>query len=157
MSMYFVNLAALKEQHKQGQYQQQDSLAYLVVSILLIYLPIFMTDIPESGWTTAESVVEGALLALTAWVAYRVNGGNQGSGFLDKFLSVSWVVGIRLLPFGIIVVAAAIYGDSVHFEEERYSGPYNLTAISVFYLAYLWRVGAAIKDISSPLQSNEHG
>ncbi|RUO73276.1 hypothetical protein [Idiomarina ramblicola] len=146
--MYFVNINSLKEQHTSGQYQEKDSLVYAIASVVLTYLGVLLVTYPESIWLNVQMAVEAALFLVMFVTAYRSNGGNEGSRFLDKFLSIGWVVGIRLIPLAIILGVVSLYGDATYYGKETdHVGPYSLVTMLIFYLFFIWRLSKHIRDI----------
>lgn len=145
--MYFINIKALKEQHRADQYQSNDSLMYLSATVILTYLATLLVRFPENGWSVGVDAVDGIMVLLSIFVAYVANGGNGGSYFLDKFVSIGWVVLIRLLPVIVLLALVINIGEAAFFgQASEYDGPEDIIGLAVVYGLYTWRLGVHIKD-----------
>lgn len=145
--MYFINIKALKEQHESGQYQSNDSLMYLSATVILSYIAILLVRFPENSWSLGVDAVEGVMVLLSIFVAYLANGGNNGRHFLDKFVSIGWVVLIRLLPVIVLLALGVNIGETAFFGQAReHDGPEDIIGLAVVYGIYTWRLAVHIKD-----------
>ncbi|WP_152996235.1 hypothetical protein [Pseudoalteromonas sp. H105] len=146
--MYFWKIESLKSDLREGNLTQSNDLKYLAGTLVLFVLASFPSD--TVNLFDYFNILLGVLSVICGTaLCFFANGGNQGSDFLRRYLSISWVVGIRLLvttvPIFIliyVVVELAGYG----FSEETNS--LDLALQTVFSVFYYWRVIHYIKQIS---------
>ncbi|MCA9641329.1 MAG: hypothetical protein KC492_11565 [Myxococcales bacterium] len=139
--MYFVDVDGLKRDLGSGPLDQRDVAIYifLVGGAVLPSRPLLF-DI--SGSLPVVSIIMLAHLVIAAigvLACYRANGRAGGLRFAERFLSLSWVVGLRvflstLLPVvGLRLFAEHLYPDSSQLVRE------GLIELPVTALAY-WRL-----------------
>jgi len=139
--VYFVNINSLKRDLSFGSLDQRDVAIYifLVGGAILPSRPLLF-DI--SGSLPLVSIIMLAhvvIHAIGVFACYRANGRAGGLRFAERFLSLSWVVGLRvflctLLPVvGLRLFAEHLYPDSSQLVRE------GLIELPVTALAY-WRL-----------------
>lgn len=159
--MYFLDLRGAKAQLVAGPVPTDRVLPYLIAISAMLTL-IFETtrffplvsmadgELPVLEW------VDVALALLVGIVGtlyvYRCNGGPTGEALLERWLLLSWVVGLRVL----LLMWLLLIGVSLVVPAETDAGSdlaAPLTWIELFaafacQVLLYWRVGVHIRDVS---------
>ncbi|MGM0430088.1 MAG: hypothetical protein ACQEQ2_07295 [Pseudomonadota bacterium] len=147
--MYFWNIDALKRDFLQGRFSQTQAFYYLVVMLILFTLPIAIVGDSNTVWDKASFWVELVFVVFGTAVAYKSNGGRDGREFLERYVSLSWVLLIRILPFCVLIFLVAgilekiLVGD-VGYELTGYTFAAGLLVNVIFY----WRLSHHMGDLS---------
>ena len=152
--MYFWKIKKLKSQLVDQPLSDRESLPYVLVLAVFIQLSIL-----------ASCFVEGKkpeLLLDFVWVGvsclgaflgtlhlYRMNGGGEGQHFLQRFLAIGWVVGVRwsvLFGFWFFFLGALSLSLGINLAE---GALWQDVALSIpLMVFYYWRTGVHIRDVS---------
>jgi len=147
--MHFLRLRPLKEQLSTSGLPEKERLKYLLAWMLATTAIAFFPR--EAGpWDIATAF--GTLIVLLGGIlwAYRRNGGADGTGILDRYLSIGWVLNIRVLlilwAFVLLFDQAAEFAGLGDYLEEI-QGPLNALEcwIAEAYLA--WAIARHIGDV----------
>ena len=106
--MYFWRIDALKQyltEHGQTDQQTFPYLLYCLSAVAAILAAIWLLPSTESHWRYLQAVIGVVITVLGVQSVYRRNGGDKGSEFLSRFLSLAWVC---LLRFGAVFAALAV-------------------------------------------------
>ena len=160
--MFFWNVAALKRQLASGALPPRAGLRYTIAGL------ISLSVLWEIGWRTATpamavdnvaAVANLAVLVFGTLVVYAANGGDRGTDFLGRFLSLSWVVGVRIF----VGLIAAIFVAGI-VAELRAPGSLDapgsiehMSAILVvlFNAFFYWRLAVHIRQVAFAQASND--
>ncbi|MCQ9103967.1 hypothetical protein [Vibrio alginolyticus] len=97
--MYIWNIKGLKEQIRTGRLTEKDRFIYMFLTLIFTVLGIELAlRIPiESGnvWDTISSVSSVLIPMLGTLLAYKANGADNGTDFLGRYFSISFVVAVR--------------------------------------------------------------
>ncbi|EGQ8047253.1 hypothetical protein HYO05_23050 [Vibrio parahaemolyticus] len=97
--MYIWNIKSLKEQIRSGRLTEKDRFIYMFLTLIFTVLGIELAlRIPiESGnvWDTISSVSSVLIPILGTLLAYKANGADNGTDFLGRYFSISFVVTVR--------------------------------------------------------------
>jgi len=119
--MYFIDLQGLKRELTTTGLREREKLEYLVALAFAYALAFTQAGFRGAEpWSVAGWLMWIAGLLITIGgllVCFRRNGGNSGQQFLERYLSVGWVLGMRL-SFLYLVVWFSI-GSLVHFGVAR--------------------------------------
>src|SRR5690348_2037013 len=91
--MYFLRLARLKDHLVRTGLSERERFLYLLAQALLALWA-------GGAETASSSLARFGLAVITVaglYYAYRLNGGAEGRGVLDRFISISLVVNLRVL------------------------------------------------------------
>ena len=147
--MYFWKIKKLKSRLVDQPLSDRESLPYLLVQAVLCLLVISASGLGEGKKPELLDFVSVGVSCLVVFLGtlhlYRMNGGGEGRHFLQRFLAIGWVVGIRCS--GLFLFGFIIYGVlRIHSPEVTLWQDVVLSiAISVFYY---WRTGEHIRDVS---------
>lgn len=147
--MYFWNIDALKRDFLQGRFSQTQAFYYLVVMLVLFTLPIAIVGDNTTVWDKAMFWVDLAFVVFGTTVVYKSNGGRDGREFLERYVSLSWVLFVRLFPFFILIFLVAVIFETalvgdVSYELTGYTFAAGLLVNVIFY----WRLSHHMGDLS---------
>ncbi|HAD47317.1 MAG: hypothetical protein CMF12_08020 [Idiomarina sp.] len=148
--MYVFNIDALKQQLREQQFNQAHALFYLLGLTLLWYLPIGWIGNGDNGWDYASFWASLAIIIGGTVIAYRANGGAQGTQFLERFLALSWVVFWRVIPVFFILGLVVVILRTIAYGE----GHYQLTVFGFVFsvvaeVFYYQRIYSHMKHLNS--------
>lgn len=141
--MYFWKVEKLKEDLKKQTVAEGELFKYLFATVVAYCLGL-MLPYTADIWYKLSTLLMTIITALGLYYVYKCNGGKNGKNFLDKYVSLGWVVSVRwsvLVALPSIIVVLIVLGEI---------GP-NLYAIEGFlidlvYVSYFWMLGKHIKD-----------
>ncbi len=137
--MYFWKIERLKADLKTGVLPQNEQFGYVLAHTVLWsvgsiqYLNNNWYDV-LSGFTIMAVVILGTIYV------YGSNSGRNGDRFLERFISIGWVLGIRFLVIVFIpamILFFIVYGLIFHVPDE--TGIVEVIFMTVLVgLYYLW-------------------
>ncbi|MGM7319434.1 hypothetical protein [Idiomarina sp. ST10R2A5] len=147
--MYFWNIDALKRDFLQGRFSQTQAFYYLVLMLVLFTLPVGIWGDNTTVWDKASLWVDLAFVILGTTVAYKSNGGRDGREFLERYVSLSWVLFIRLLPLVILLVLVASIFRDIFISDAGYGFTgYDFAALVLISFIYYWRLSHHMSDLN---------
>lgn len=144
--MYFWNIRKLKEGLIKKPLSESESFKYLLAQVILYSLGT-IPFLENNLWDVYSAVIMGIITAFGTYYAYRCNRGASGRNFLQKYLSIGLVIGIRwivliLLPITIVYfVIIAIYSGI-----PEHTTFLDVIFFNLVYIPYFWLLGTHIKD-----------
>ena len=145
--MYFWNIASLKKDLSSAPLSQHDSLKYFLILSFLGMIPLPKPPYFSEGNFLYFSL-GAAVLILGTIYAYRRNGGPQGQDFISRYVSLSWVLAVRVLPFLIVFGGLLSFGILSKLQESTQK-IVSLIIVYAFSLFYYWRVGHHMAEVAS--------
>jgi len=155
--MYFWKIDKLKKDLAKQPLSESESFKYLFATIILYSLA--MIPFPENNlWDVIDSLIGGVITVFGVWYIYKCNRGSMGSNFLQKYLSIGWVVGIRWLVFVLLptvivyfIAKGIYYGITAETYADIADIPENTTlsdvlVLNLLFITYFWLFGKHIKD-----------
>ncbi|EHZ2848905.1 hypothetical protein V9657_004641 [Vibrio vulnificus] len=111
--MYIWNIEGLKKDIKVGRLTEKDRFIYMFLTFIFTSLcfEIALRTPVESRniWDTINSLSSFLIPVLGTFLAYRSNGADNGTDFLGRFFSISFVVTVRfcalLIPMLLLLSA----------------------------------------------------
>ncbi|RUO73404.1 hypothetical protein [Idiomarina ramblicola] len=147
--MYFWNIDALKRDFLQERFSQTQAFYYLVLMLVLFTLPIGVLGDNTTVWDKASLWAELALVVFGTTAAYKSNGGRDGRQFLERYVALSWVLFIRLLPLVILLGIIASIFREIFIGDAGYSFTgYDFAAVVLIGFFYYWRLSHHMGDLS---------
>ena len=156
--MYWLNIKALKEDLKKGELSQKEQMLYILATFtfvaimqeLAVYFPI------EDSATYLDYIDSFLyLLILISGIIYSyiVNGANSGKNFMQRYISISFVLGIRytilFILFSVLTIFALIVLESFANEDlEPYIEVIFVFLVNMFYLIYTYFVVKNIHEVA---------
>lgn len=136
--MYFINVEALKQQLREKRFNQMHAVSYLVALCVLWYLPLGLLGDGTTLWDSASFWASLVIMVGGTMMAYKVNGGAQGEQFLERFLSLSWVMLWRVLPLLVllgwiaVILRTMTYGDN-YYQLTAFGFTFSVVAELLYY------------------------
>ncbi|MCR9423848.1 hypothetical protein [Vibrio sp. RM-69-4] len=111
--MYIWNIEGLKKDIKVERLTEKDRFIYMfltsIFTVLGFEFALRMPVEPRNIWDTINSLSSVLIPILGTFLAYRANGADNGTDFLGRFFSISFVVTVRffalLIPMLILLSA----------------------------------------------------
>ena len=145
--MYFWKIDKLKKDLVKQSLSESESLKYLIATAIVYSLEM-IPFLENNLWDVFSALIMGIITIFGVYYAYKCNRGSSGSNFLQKYISIGWVVGIRwvvLVALPIVIVyfiAVGIYIAGIP-ESTTLS---DMVFLNLLYLTYFWLLGKHIKD-----------
>jgi hypothetical protein len=127
--VYFWRIDDLKRDLAAGSISEAGALPYLLwtgaVTALVVSLPLG----DPNAWDLAAAAASAALYVAATVFAFRRNGGSAGVSFLVRYLSISWVVAIRIG----VLVGIPVFAVLLAVEESLLEPTDETTALDVVW------------------------
>lgn len=151
--MYFWRIEQLKDQLIARPLSDREALPYLLVFVGLTAAIGFIPGESLNVWDHVGTTLSVILTILgTLWV-YRQNGGAAGHFFLQRYLTVGWVIGIRWVV-GLFAIFFPLYFVlSLLSIESDVSTWYDTAIIAAAELVMYWRIGSHVEHVASRAKS----
>lgn len=151
--MYFWKIKNLKKDLIQNPLSEKEQFKYLLATNILSFLAI----IPLRGnntWYVYSRIVLFIILVLGTYYIYKMNGSSNGKYFLQRFLSLGWIISVRL---SVIVFLASIVISLIVFSIDisQYLSIYHFVVPILISLIYFWLLGKHIKEVSLKSQNKQ--
>ncbi len=149
--MYFWNLEALKQELRAGHLGNEAALRYLLWygGVVLVAFTFPYADSWTHWVTPAWLAVEILVFVLGTLRVYRLNGSALGTDFLGRYVSLSWVFGLRFIVLvsipatvALVLCESMVIGDDA--EGDTVLGALVGIGLSA---AYYWRLGDHFEDL----------
>ena len=150
----FIDIEGLKEEIKTNTLSQSDSFVYLFILIIIF-------GAMNQGFGAELHTNTNIALFVATWVisglgiiwAYIWNGGAQGSRFLEKYLSIGFVLSVRFIPLFIVATAVAVFLNTKILGQPFFGGVeeviytwFDVLAYAVVFLLIAWRLAKHTRD-----------
>ena len=152
--MYFWKIDNLKKDLINNAVSENDQFKYIFVFSICSSIVYILTSFPfyhqieNDIWDVYSAIIESGISILGTYYIFKINGGSNGNYFLQRYFSLSWVIGIRLLPFillaGFVFVMLSI---GFGFDDALDDIFFNLGLFS-FIIIYYWLVGKHVKEVT---------
>jgi hypothetical protein len=146
--MYFWRIEKLKTDMAANPLSEREVLPYLILTAVLYSVIIYIPHEIQNVWDGLGAVWSVLLAVVGTIYIYRQNCGAGGQHFLQRYIVVGWVVGIRWLVF-LIPAAFAFYATlatvGIDLESTHW---YNFLFLAVAEAVTYWRIGHHVKDLA---------
>ncbi len=154
--MYFWKIEKLKNDLLIKPLSESESFKYFFAMFAvesLYWISVGITDIMDPNlnstnmWDSFSSINYGLINAIGVYYVYKCNKGANGDNFLQKFLSIGWVVGIRwiVLYLALMIIFLILPNSSTDFYS---SNPYDVFFHFIMDFLYYWLLGKHIKEVA---------
>lgn len=146
-SMYIWNIEKLKTVLKTGSLSQKSLLVYLLLNMFpyWVYSLLFSE---QNIWDAYLMVSIGVVSVFGTIYVYVCNGGSQGVDFIQKYLSLGFVLGVRCCVFILVpvmvVYITALMMTGVSFEATTF---FDVVVFGLIQSAYFILLGEHLRDI----------
>ena len=161
--MYFWNIKALKNELAANTLTESQVFAYFLAMLTLETLmfelaPLFPSTGDTNVWDYAYFVGSVVFTVGGTLVAYRMNGGSAGRGFLVRYFPLMWVLTVRflvlLLPLLVLVMIPMVYFSEALFGTDAAGEDFAALSIYVVMLSWVWflvfyyRLAVHLRDVA---------
>lgn len=148
--MYFWNIQALKQQLIKTGLSEKNSFYYILIYLIMgtINIDIIFPTTVLNQWDYLTAASDMFITMIGIITAFRVNGGNKGEKFAERFFSISFVICIRFFVLFLSpLIVYLIFLGEFNFdpvETTVVSFITNLIFLSIFYA----RIAKHIRDVA---------
>jgi len=161
--MYIWNIKALRKELAANTLTEAQVFSYFLVMLTLDTLMFQLAPLfPSTGETNVWDYVgyAGSVVFTVggALVAYRMNGGSAGRGFLARYFPLMWVLSIRFLVFLLPLLAVAMipmfYFSEALFGTDTAGADFAALSMYVVMLSWAWflvfyyRLAVHLRDVA---------
>ena len=151
--MYIWRIESLKKDLKEGPLSEKENFLYLLLLLVLGTIALFpVIGSVSNHWDVYIAILTVAMTILGTWYLYKINGGNDGIRFVERYLALGWVVLVRYSVFvgipTLIIYAVFIVGTmDPNSTEVIQSTKYDFYLSFILGVAYYWLLGKHFKDV----------
>ena len=151
--MYFWRIEQLEDQMVGRPLSEREVLPYLIVFVALTAAIGFIPSERLNVWDhlgTSFSVILAVLG--TIWI-YRQNGGADGRLFLQRYLAIGWVVGIRWMAVLLVLFIPLFIMLWLYGIESEVTTLYDVVFFAAAEFALYWRIGVHVGNVARRAKS----
>jgi hypothetical protein len=102
--MIWIKIKALEEQISKDELTEKDGFNYLLINLLYGVAVILVPTINGFNYVTiTQFIINSLILIVFIKKLYRINASIDDRDFLKRFISISWVVRVRLIFYYLIL------------------------------------------------------
>lgn len=161
--MYIWNIKALKKELAANTLTEAQVFSYFLVMLTLDTLmfqlaPLFPSTGETNVWDYVGYAGSVAFTVGGALLAYRMNGGGGGRGFLARYFPLMLVLNVRFLvflfPFLVVAMAAMYYFSAALFGAGAADADFAALSMYVVLLSWAWflvfyyRLAVHLRDVA---------
>lgn len=145
--MYFWKIDNLKNDLKNGPLTENESFKYLLATVIIYNLG--MLNFGENNqWNLYFNATTGLISILGTVYIYICNGGKNGQNFIQRYLSLAFVLSIRWLAIVLIPISISYFIIlEIFFYLPDTTTPSDIVFFSFIYLSYFYLFRIHIKDL----------
>jgi hypothetical protein len=138
--MYVWKINRLNEQLMSGELSEVEKFKYLIANTIIYSLAMIQYYAPNAI-DTWSGFLYGIIALVGVVIIYYCNGGSSGKHLLQRYLSISWVVLVRMLVLLMLPTMIALFAIQEIYlggvpDETTYIDMAYTTALEVIYV--LW-------------------
>jgi hypothetical protein len=146
--MYFWKIDKLKADLRERQLTESETFKYLIATQVLYGLAM-IPYITYNIWDVYSAIVTLFVTLVGVYYVYKCNNGTTGSNFLQRYLALSWVVGIRSAILFIIPAAVVFYAVfEIYSDVPDYTTPFDVLFGNALFAVFYVLLGKHIKELS---------
>jgi len=143
--MYWINIKALKEDLRSGDYQDRDIVPYIIASGIMTQL--FSIGGSNAGIFDLIAALIGIIAIVSGtWYVFGQHKQNSQASFLSKYISLGWVVGFRLFLIIIPVVIIAVILTATRANDESLLYGIGILVLIFYSIIYYLLLGKHISE-----------
>jgi len=161
--MYFWNIKALKKELVANALTESQVFVYFLAVLTLETVTYQLATLfPGTGdadvWDYAEYAGSVVFTVGGTLLAYRLNGGSAGRGFLARYFPLMWVLTVRflvfLLPLLVLAMIPMVYFSEALLGTDAAGEDFAALSIYVVMLSWVWflvfyyRLAVHIRDVA---------
>jgi hypothetical protein len=136
--MYFWRIKQLKEELIQNGLSQKVIFQYMLFYFVLISLQSFSSKVPTI-YDTYSASISLFLNVIGMMYAFKMNNGNDGTQFAERYFSITFVVTIRYFPW--MLLSYVIFGIVLRIQDQL-----SLKDVVFMYLEIIWELMVLISS-----------
>ena len=148
--MYWWNIRRLRDQLVQGPLPEPMAFRYVMGNVLLWAISFVPGDTTVNRWGVLAYLCWVLLTGAGTYYCYRMNAAAQGRHFMERYFALSFVVGVRLLPWLFAVLIALAILSPQPLAEPIETTPISIAVTVGFSLLVYWRLGVHMHSLRSP-------
>ena len=146
--MYFWKIDKLKNDLLKKPLSESESFKYLLAT-LVIYSLGMIPFLENNLWDVYSAVIMALITTVGVYYVYQCNKGARGNNFLQKYLSIGWVMGIRWIVFIMLPIMVIFYiVKGLLSDIPNYTTFTDMIFVNLLYISYFWLLGKHIKEVS---------
>ena len=143
--MYFLSINNLKHDLISKKLTEYDAFLYLVSQSTIIYIAYLLkTETTTNNFDVFHDITSLFILILATYYCYVCNNKTNGTDFLLRFISISWVVTIRF-----VLITAILYVPFSIIRDGKETGLIDVIFNITLDIALYYRISHHIKIISN--------
>jgi hypothetical protein len=146
--MRFWRITQLKAEMRVQPLSERESLPYLV---LFVASSSLVMGLPQSGFNAFDALdtLLSVMIAIVGTIfVYRRNGGIHGEYFLQRYLAIGFVVGVRcIVALLALMIPMIIALDTLGMLSDQTSWIDLLFSVVIQWFVY-WRTGYHVRDLA---------
>jgi hypothetical protein len=155
--VYHWRIERLKKQLSAAPLSDREILPYAVTNGAMFGLGLALPPENPNRWDTVAGLVTMLVMVFGILWVYRQNGGHAGRDFLQRYVAISWVAFVRLVPVALLAGIALLIIKGTSSEPTAQTTPPDVLFSLGVAVAYYQRIGAHVRQVSRGLPSNEQG
>lgn len=146
--MYFWKVDKLKADLRERSLSESETFKYLFASQVMYGL-MMIPFLENNVWDVYLAIVTSLITLVGVFYVYKCNNGAIGNNFLQRYVSLGWVVGIRyvaLFMFPITVVFYTVIG--IYSSLPEHTTLFEVIFFSAIHTVFYLLLGKHIKELS---------
>ncbi|MDP3986959.1 MAG: hypothetical protein Q8P81_01915 [Nanoarchaeota archaeon] len=146
--MYFWKINRLKSDLLKKPLSESESFKYLFATLILLSL-VTIPFLENNIWDVYSAIIATIITAMGVYYIYKCNKGAKGKNFLQRYISIGWVMGIRwsvLIALPIIAIYLIVMALSGGIPD--YTTLAEVIFFNLLHISYFWFFGKHIKEVS---------
>ncbi len=158
MKIYFWKIQNLKTNLINAGLNKWQIAFYLIAILIIQTVPYYLISEPINFWDNVDTAIFYIFLGVGTIYCYQANGGAGGKSFLERYISLAWVFGIRYTCFVFIPVFMILYllvgytGSDVPDETNWY----DTTIVAIIRIGFYIALARHVRDVAHNKIKNEN-
>lgn len=145
--MYFWNINKLKSDLLKKPLSESEQFKYLFAT-LVVYSLAMIPFLENNIWDVYSAIIMVLTTTIGIYYVYKCNKGSIGNNFLQKCLSIGWVVSIRWLVFMLPIILLFYIAVELYSGVSDYTTLADVIFFNLLYISYFWLLGKHIKEVA---------
>ena len=151
--MYLWKINELKADLKSSLVSERDFFLYLFIPALLFAAAfewaLKMSPEDINDWDTIYCIGSIFIIFVGSILCFVGNGGNQGSDFLKRYISISFVMAVRLILWMLLLFIPIFiyYYYTITEDSDLASSAADTIPFLLLEALYYWRIYVHIQDV----------
>ncbi|MCK5708086.1 MAG: hypothetical protein KAI43_10575 [Candidatus Aureabacteria bacterium] len=148
--MYFWKINKLKEQLRTGTLSQSEIFKYLMAYIVLNLLFHVAPNASNNQWDTLEKILVFFITIIGTYFLYLSNNGSSGKNFLERYISLYLVFGIRFTVYFIIIgIPLCFFLNFYGFINLDNTNLVDVMVVTIAEIIFYWRLSFHFKGVAN--------